>query len=85
MVLNHSGSAEGEEVRRNMVSLWFPGLTGLDADSPCDSGSHLGSGRVYLKPWLLGLARFWHVDRVGHLSFRDSIRGRERFQTSGES
>lgn len=27
----------------------------LDAGTPCDSGGHLRSGRVYLKLWLLGL------------------------------
>lgn len=58
----------------------------LDAGAPCDSGDHLGSARVNLRPWLPDLLHIWLVGSVGigHLSVRESISSRERFQTSRE-
>lgn len=58
----------------------------MDADAPCDSGGHLGSGRVYLRHWLPSLLCILHVISVGsgHPSVRDSYSGKERFQMSRE-
>lgn len=75
------GGASGS-VRRKRVPLWFPKVTReaiwSDAVAPYDFGSHLGSGRTYLRPRLLGLACFMRVGSVGKgtLFARDSTSDR---------
>lgn len=53
----------------------------LDAQTPCDPGSHIGSSKVYLTLWPLGLSRFMQVDKVGTdpQSVRYSASDRKRF------
>lgn len=60
------------EVERDLVPLWFQGVHGhrtaaiqLDAGIPSNFGGHLGSGRIYLGLWLLGLARILQAVSVG--------------------
>lgn len=79
---NHSGNAGGERKSwgkgflYGFLSHW--GVIWLDAGCPCDSGSHLICGRIYLRPWSLGLARSLQVGRVTP-SARDSTSDKERF------
>lgn len=63
VVFGCSGTVAGVEVRRNEVPLWFPKSLRkpilLDAATSCDSSSHPGSGRAYLRPWLTGFGTLW--------------------------
>lgn len=70
---------KGTQLLCGFLGPW--GSTWLDADTPCDSSSHLGSGWAHLRPWLLGLAHFLRVSRVGTgtPTVRDSTSGKEKF------
>lgn len=75
--LNRNGKAEGEEVKRNMVALWFPGSLGQCSSWMLKAHVTLAAILGLFK----GLAHFQCADSVG--TGHPSVR--ERFQVSRES
>lgn len=62
----HCSCRGSQEKHDSSMVSWDTGkATPLDAATTCDSSSHLGSGRAFLRPWLPGLTRILWVGRLG--------------------
>ena len=85
MTLAHSGITVGEEVKRNVVPLWFPGSLGKLSNwmlSP-----HVTVAAIFCQAESPGFVHILQVGSVGtgSSSDKDSTSGRERFLTRRES